>query len=365
MDSSRKLIIIVDDNLANLQAGKDALSDNYRVLTIASGAKMLEMVGRFTPALILLDVDMPEMNGYDVIKVLKSRPETRDIPVIFLTGMSDAASEITGLDLGAVDYIAKPFSPPLLNKRIELHLLVESQRCALLDYNTRLQDMVAVKTKSVLKLQNKLLQAMSELGEGRDDVTGNHIARTQHCLDVLFNAMKESGMYAEQMEEWDIELLLRSSQLHDIGKIAISDSILKKPGKLTEDEFNAMKEHVVMGVRFIEKLDDGEDDSHFLQYARIFAEYHHEKWNGTGYPKGLAGEAIPLLGRLMAMADVYEALTSLRPYKKAFSHEEAMRIVLENRGTHFDPALVDLFARAADQLQTLPVSAPQDGGGGT
>ncbi|MDR0439920.1 MAG: response regulator [Candidatus Accumulibacter sp.] len=358
MDSSRKLIIIVDDNLTNLRAGKDALTDKYTVLTIASAAKMLEMVDRFSPALILLDVDMPEMTGYDAIKILKSRPETRDIPVIFLTGMSDAASELTGLDLGAVDYITKPFSPPLLNKRVELHLLVESQRRALLDYNNNLQDMVNAKTKTVFKLQNKLLQAMSELVEGRDDVTGNHIARTQHCLDILLNEIKNSKMYAGQAQTWDIDLLLRSSQLHDIGKVAISDSILKKPGKLTEDEFNSMKEHVAIGVKFIEKLDDGEDDSNFLQYAKTFAGYHHEKWDGTGYPNGLAGEDIPLLGRLMAIADVYEALTSVRPYKKAFPHEAAARILLESKGTHFDPALITLFERVADKFQEEPAIGP-------
>jgi putative two-component system response regulator len=363
MANNRELIIIVDDNIANLQVGKDALSGTYRVLTIASAPKMLEMVDRFPPALILLDVDMPEMSGYDAIKILKSREETRDIPVIFLTGMSDAASEITGLDLGAVDYIVKPFSPPLLHKRIELHLLLKSQRRELLDYNNNLQFMVEAKTKTVVKLQNKILQAMSELVEGRDNVTGNHIERTLHCLDILLNAVKKSKIYDKYVETWDIELLLRSSQLHDIGKIGISDSILKKPGKLTEDEFSAMKEHVAIGVGFIEKLDDGEDDSNFLRHARIFAEYHHEKWNGSGYPKGLTGEDIPLLGRLMAIADVYEALTSVRPYKKAFPHDEAVRIILESGGTHFDPALITLFEQVAEQFQGSPEVASQHQGG--
>jgi putative two-component system response regulator len=333
------------------------------------------MVGRFAPALILLDVDMPEMSGYDAIKILKSRAETRDIPVIFLTGMTDAASEITGLDLGAVDYIVKPFSPPLLHKRIELHLLLESQRRTLIDYNLQLesqrqtlleynnnlQGIVETKTKTVLKLQNKIIQAMSELVEGRDRVTGNHIERTIHSLNILLHAVKNSEMYMEQVKTWNIELLLRSSQLHDIGKIGICDSILKKPGKLSQDEFSAMQEHVAIGVGFIEKLDDGEDDSNFLRYARIFAEYHHEKWNGSGYPKGLAGEDIPLLGRIMAIADVYEALTSVRPYKKAFSHEESVRIILESGGTHFDPGLITLFEQTADQLQGSPAIAAQPG----
>ncbi|MDR1084269.1 MAG: response regulator [Deltaproteobacteria bacterium] len=354
MSGSRELIIIVDDNLANLQAGKDALSDTYKVLTIASASKLLEMVGRFSPALILLDVEMPEMNGYDAIKILKTQPETKNIPVIFLTGMTDAASEITGLDLGAVDYIVKPFSAPLLHKRIELHLLLEAQRRKLLDYANNLESMVETKTKTVLKLQNKILQAMSELVEGRDDVTGNHIERTIHCLNILLNEVKITEKYRVQVESWDVGLILRSSQLHDIGKIGISDSILKKPAKLTDDEFEAMKQHVDIGVRFIEKLDDGEADINFLRYAKMFAEFHHEKWNGTGYPKGLAGADIPLLGRLMAIADVYEALTSVRPYKRAFSHKEASKIIVESSGTHFDPELVKLFENVADRFQTSP-----------
>ncbi|MDR3299479.1 MAG: response regulator [Candidatus Accumulibacter sp.] len=403
---SRELIIIVDDNLVNLQDGKDALSDRYKVLTFNSAATMLRSIDRFSPALILLDVDMPEMGGYEAIKVLKNRAETKDVPVIFLTGMSDAKSEMTGLELGAVDYITKPFSPPLLKKRVELHLLFEANKRALierndilqdiataksktigvmqnkllqttaeliekrelseqvvLEYNDNLQDMETARSRAVGRLQNKLLQVMAELIERRDNVIGSHhIARTLHCLKVMLEAMKESKMYDEDVKTWNFSLLLRSSQLHDIGNIGISDNILKKPGKLTNDEFEAMKEHVDIGVGLIKRLDDGdggEDGGNFLRYARIFAEYHHEKWDGSGYPKGLAGKKIPLLGRVMAIADVYEVLTSERPYKQAFTHEEAVRIILEGKGKHFDPELVTLFEQVADRLRVSQTYSAQ------
>ncbi|MDR0881075.1 MAG: response regulator [Candidatus Adiutrix sp.] len=349
-NDSRKLIMMVDDNLANLATAQSALSDDYALLTVPSPGKMLELLERHTPKLILLDVDMPEMSGFEAIKLLKNRAKTRDIPVIFLTALSHAENEIEGLSLGAIDYVAKPFSPPLLKKRIEMHLLVESQRQELRNYNDNLMKMVEAKTKTVLKLQNKLLTAMAELVEGRDSITGSHIERTRRTLGILLARVLEEGLYQEEASGWDMELLLQSSQLHDVGKIAINDVILKKPGKLTEDEAEEMKKHVAYGIGFIERLEDEEDDSLFLRYAETFAGYHHENWDGSGYPRGLKGEAIPLLGRLMALADVYDALTSDRPYKKAFSHSTSVAIIREGSGTHFDPALVSLFERVADEI---------------
>ncbi|MDR1424508.1 MAG: response regulator [Azoarcus sp.] len=351
---NRKLVMLVDDNPANLMVGKENLASDYRVLTMPSAAKMFEMLGKHTPELILLDVDMPEMNGYDAIRKLKADPGTTDIPVIFLTAMSDAEHELQGLSLGAIDYISKPFSAPLLRKRVEVHLLVESQRKDLKEYNDNLQEMVAAGMRTVLKLQNKVLRAMAELVEGRDTATGNHIERTQHCLGILLTAMIESNVYPEEVKKWNVELLLQSSQLHDVGKIAIQDSILKKPGKLTKEEFDEMKKHVIYGVEFIEKLEEDEDDSLFLRYAKTFVAFHHEKWDGSGYPYSLSGQNIPLLGRLMAIVDVYEALTSSRPYKDPFDHGTAVRIIREGRGTHFDPQLVDVFERCAGELRRLP-----------
>ncbi|MDR2055013.1 MAG: response regulator [Desulfovibrio sp.] len=347
MENSRQLIMLVDDLRTNLLAGKSALSENYTVLTVPSAVKMLEALKWCRPELILLDVVMPEMNGFEAIKILKDRPDTRDIPVIFLTALSESTNELEGLQLGAVDYITKPFSPPLLRQRIRLHLLLENQKRELQNYNDNLQDMVESKTKTILKLQNKILTAMAEMVEGRDGVTGDHIENTQRYLRSLLSSVTNAGLWPEQSLQWDIELLAQSSQLHDVGKISISDSVLKKPGKLTEEEFAEMKQHVSFGVNFIARLEDGEEDSRFLQYAKTFAAFHHEKWDGSGYPHGLSGEDIPVLGRIMAIADVYDALTSERPYKKPFSHEEAVGIILDGNGTHFDPTLIRLFEEEA------------------
>jgi len=357
-NSGSKLIMLVDDSIANLLTGKLALSDSYRVLTAGSAGIMLEELEWSRPELILLDVDMPEMNGFEAIKILKERPDTRDIPVIFLTAMNDIDNELKGLESGAVDYITKPFSAPLLRKRVELHLLLkdqnsvlERQKSELQNYNDNLQSMVEEKTKTIVKLQNKLLAGMAEMVEGRDGVTGGHIARTRRYLRILLDAAIKDGSWTKEASEWDIELLCQSCLLHDIGKIAISDSILKKTGKLTREEFAEMQRHTLFGVGFIEKLEDGEEDSAFLRFAKTFAGYHHEKWNGEGYPYKLSGEDIPLLGRMMAVVDVYDALASERPYKPAFSHDASVGIILESSGTHFDPMLVCLFRQVAGQFQ--------------
>jgi putative two-component system response regulator len=343
---NRKLLMLVDDELANIKVGRSVLADKYRVLSVTSAKKMLELLDRHVPALILLDISMPDMDGYEAIRILKGRPETRDIPVIFLTARSDSASEMEGLSLGAVDYISKPFSPPLLNKRLELHLQLK-------DYNDNLKAMVAAKTQTVLKLQNKILKAVAELVECRDYITGGHIGRTEQTLGVLVAALLDNELYLEQTAGWDIDLLLQSSQLHDVGKIGIRDSILLKPGPLTAEEFEAMKKHTTLGATIIERIEAGDEDSAFLTSAKIFAAYHHEKWDGSGYPCGLRGEAIPLLGRLMAIADVYDALVSERPYKKPLAHAEAVSLIRGGSGTHFDPALIRVFDAVADRFKSL------------
>jgi len=357
---SPPLIMLVDDSDVNLLTAKAVLSESCEVLTVNSAASMLAALEQSRPDLILLDVGMPEMNGFEAIGVLKARPETRDIPVIFLTVMDDSENELKGLTLGAVDYIGKPFFPPLLRKRVELHLLLqeqkhvlEQQKGALQHYNDKLRSMVEEKTRIITKLQNKLLAAMADMVEGRDGVMGDHNATTQRLLRIFLSTVIAAGLWAEETAEWDIDLLCQSCQLHDIGKITISDSILKKPGTLTAEESAEMRQHAVRGVGFIENLEDGEADSAFLRYAKIFAGYHHERWDGTGYPYGLAGEDIPLLGRLMAIVDVYDALIADRPYKKAFSHEEAVRIIVDGQGTHFDPALVGLFEKSAETFRLV------------
>ncbi|MFP3155169.1 response regulator [Lachnospiraceae bacterium ZAX-1] len=357
MNEKRPMIIIVDDNIANLRIGKTALADTYDVFTVLSAAKLFDLLERNQPDMILLDVDMPEMDGYKTIRILKSKPETRDIPVIFLTAKSDPDNELEGLSLGAIDYIAKPFLPPLLRKRVEVHLTVEVQKRTLeaqaleLQYfNKNLQRLVEEKTGKVFELQKTILKTVADLVESRDDITGGHVERTQCGLKLLVETLQEVGLYRDEMQNWDIELLTQSSQLHDVGKIAISDQILNKPGKLTPEEFEEMKKHTTIGVKIIERIQASTSESDFLTHAKIFAEAHQEKWDGSGYPAGLAGDEIPLQGRLMAIVDVYDALVSTRPYKKAFSHEEAKRIIIEGKGTHFDPVLVEVFEQMSDQF---------------
>jgi len=360
----RAAVMVVDDSLANLRVAKLALMQSYDVFTVPSAAKMFDVLGRSAPRLILLDVDMPGVDGFEAMRALKSGPATRDIPVIFLTAKADPESEMEGLALGATDYISKPFVPQLLLKRVELHLTVESQRRRLEEqaaelgasvmeiqrFNENLQRLVEEKTRDVLKLQNAILRGMADIVEGRDDATGGHIARTQRFLAELIGGLDAMGLYREDMQGWDMDLVIESSQLHDVGKIAVPDSILKKPGPLAKGEFEEMKKHVEHGVGIIERIESEVPGSDFLRYAKVFAKTHHEKWDGSGYPDGLAGGAIPLAGRLMAVADVYDALTSRRPYKAPFPHGEAARIVLGEGGRHFDPTLVEVFGRVADRF---------------
>jgi putative two-component system response regulator len=304
------------------------------------------------------------MNGYEAIKILKERPATRDILVIFLTGKSDSESELEGLSLGAVDYISKPFMPPLLKKHVELHLTVEEQKRRLEDqarvlkehqtelqkFNENHQKVVEEKTGKVVELQRAILKNRRRSRRKPRRHYRGHVERTQHGLKVLIEGMEDLGLYREQVEGWDKDLMLQSSQLHYVGKIAIADSILNKPGRLTQEEFEEIKKHTTIGVQIIEKIEANTSESEFLKYAKVFAGTHQEKWDGIGYPMGLAGEEIPLQGRLMAIADVYDALVSDRPYKKALSHEEAVQIILRGKGTHFDPVLIDVFEQVADQF---------------
>lgn len=353
MENKRHKVMLVDDNITNLTVGKNALIDKYDVFTIPSGEKLLKVLERTIPDLILLDIDMPDMTGYDVIKILKEKEETAKIPVIFLTAKTDAEDEIKGLSLGAIDYIVKPFSPPLLQKRIEVHLLVEKQTQQLQNYNDNLQEMVREKTKTVYELQNAILETVAELVECRDDITGGHIERTQSFLKSMVNVLNRENVYQDIMSTWELEFLVQSAQLHDVGKIAIKDSILRKPGRLTDEEFDEMKKHTSFGEAVIEKIEKSTTEQTFLTHAKIFAGTHHEKWDGTGYPRGLKGEAIPLQGRIMAIADVYDALISERPYKRAFTHEEAVKVICDGSGTQFDPTLVDLFVKISDEFDEI------------
>jgi putative two-component system response regulator len=343
-----KTIFVVDDNDTNLVAAKTALEGTYRTFTISSAARLFKLAEKIKPDLILLDVEMPDLDGFSAMAMMKTDPNLSallaNIPVIFLTAVQDSNAELRGFELGAVDFISKPFSPPILLKRIESH--IETDR------------IIKNSQKSLRNIQNAMLAVIAELVENRDKVTGGHIERTQQYLQILVDELIRTGTYADQISKWNLSLLLPSAQLHDVGKITISDLILNKPGKLTDEEFKIIKTHASEGERIIDEIMDKTDDDGFLMHAKMFAAYHHEKWNGTGYPRGLAGEDIPLEGRIMAIADVYDALISVRPYKKAFSHEQAVEILLADSGTHFDPELIKVFKNIADDfwIQSMNMS---------
>lgn len=357
---NKKTIILVDDNITNLIVGKEALSETYNTLTVPSAEKLFNLLDTLTPDLILLDVKMPDMDGYEVIQILKEDPTKDEIPVIFLTSKNDNDSELKGLSLGAIDYISKPFSPPLLRKRIETHLIYFDQQKELTNYNKNLKSIVKEKTQTVIELQNAVLNTVAELVECRDDVTGGHISRTQKYLRVLLDEMIREGIYEEEVSTWDLDFILPSSQLHDVGKIMVPDNILKKPGKLTDEEFEEIKKHAEYGANIIDMISENATDKAFLNHARIFALNHHEKWDGTGYPNRLKGEEIPLQGRLMAIADVYDALVSERPYKPPMPHEEARQIIVEGSGKQFDPALITAFGAVENKYKEIMADSEKE-----
>jgi len=364
METGRNKIILVDDNMANLAVGRNLLKVFYEVFPAPSAAKLFEILENIIPDLILLDIEMPETNGYEAIKKLKSSANFSDIPVIFLTSKTDEGSELEGFNLGAVDYISKPFSGPLLLKRIENQLLIVRQKkdllanqAALQDYADNLEIKVLEKTREVTNLQNTVIAAVADLVEFRDGCTGGHTSRTRLYLEVMINELIRRKVYMSEISKWNMDILLSSVQLHDVGKIAITDLILNKPGKLTPEEFEIMKTHVTIGVDAIKKIIGNTKEHDFLRYALLIAGTHHEKWDGSGYPNGLKGENIPLEGRLMAIVDVYDALISERPYKKAFTHEEANKIIEEGAGLHFDPILVDVFRSVEDEFARIAQSA--------
>ena len=353
----RACIFLVDDNIVNLNTGKSALGHKYTVITIPSGEKLFVALEKMKPDLILLDIDMPGMSGYDVIKGLKLSRETSEIPVIFLTGKREVNDEIQGFTLGAVDYITKPFSCTLLQKRVELHLLLKAREDELREFNGNLIKMVNARIDDISALQNAIIMWAAEVIEFRDEETGQHVERVQAYLHLLLEAMEESDLYASDIIAWDIDAFLKSALLHDVGKIKIRDDVLLKTSRLTDEELIGMQLHSLYGKTLLESLQDKVPNQTFLEYAKILAHRHHERWDGKGYPDGLKGDDIPLQARMMSIADVYDALISERPYKSALTHEEALRIIAQGRGTQFDPTLTDLFISLSDRIKSVSGAA--------
>jgi len=332
-----KTIFIVDDNDTNLMAAKTALDGTYKTFALPSAEKMFKLLEKITPDLILLDVDMPAIDGFQTMSILKADEKLKPIPVIFLTAKNDVEFEIHGFEMGALDFINKPFSAPVLIRRIETH--VEMDR------------LIKESQQAVRDIHNATISVIADLVESRDKVTGSHIERTQAYLEILLKALIRAGVYKEEISNWDKNLLLPSAQLHDVGKIKVSDLILNKPGKLTEEEFKLIKQHCTDGEKIIDEIIGKTKDDGFLRHAKKFAGYHHEKWNGTGYPRGLKEDEIPLEGRIMAIADVYDALVSERPYKRPFTHEQAVEIIKDGSGTHFDPKIVEAFLTVMEDFR--------------
>jgi putative two-component system response regulator len=339
-----KTIFIIDDSPTNLSVAEEVLEKHYEVLTFSSARKMFSILGKIVPDLILMDIEMPEMDGFETMKCLKAHDVYAEIPVIFLTALNDANNEVRGIEQGAVDFIAKPFSEPVLINRIERHLRID-------EMIRKRTEQLRERTMQLESLQNGIVHIMADIVENRDSNTGGHIERTSAYMKLLIEAMKTQGLYVDEISNWDLDSVVSSARLHDIGKVSIPDDILKKPAKLTQEEFTTMKTHSELGERIIEQMVKMTGDVEFLQNAKLTAAYHHERWDGKGYPYGLKGMDIPLHGRIMAIVDVYDALTSDRPYKKAFSDEEATRIILEESGKQFDPAIAMVFFQIKHQFQ--------------
>ncbi|MCL2002421.1 MAG: response regulator [Oscillospiraceae bacterium] len=340
----KKIIFIVDDNTTNLTVAEEALETHYRVVALSSAAQMFKVIQTLTPDLILLDIEMPEMCGLEALKRLKADAAYARIPVIFLTGLTDPADEAYGIELGAVDFITKPFSEPVLLNRVKNHLHIDE----LIRKRTK---QLLQRTEQLINLQNGIVYTLADIVESRDKDTGGHIDRTTVYMDILLNALVERGVYADEILGWDIEAVISSARLHDVGKISIPDVILNKPGALTKEEFETMKTHAAEGARILDRAMERTGDAVFLKNAKLIAAYHHERWDGSGYPYGLAGTEIPLHGRVMAVIDVYDALVSERPYKRAFSHDEAVRIITEDAGRHFDPLIAGVFGEVHDRFR--------------
>jgi len=352
--SEKATILTVDDTPANIDLVREVLSETYFVQAATSGKMALKIIEKKMPDLILLDVMMPEMDGYEVCEILKANEKTQDIPIIFLTAKVQVEDETKGLALGAVDYITKPISPPILLERVKNHLLLKAHQDFLKHQNEILEERVLERTVQMEELQDVAMVAMGALAESRDPETGNHIRRTQHYVKLLAIQLKDHPKFKDFLTPEVITSLYKSAPLHDIGKVGVEDSILLKPGKLTDEEFDEMKKHTTYGRDAIVAAEQNINVAdNFLTFAKEIAYGHQEKWDGSGYPEGVAGEDIPISARLMAVADVYDALISKRVYKPAFPHEKAVAIILEGKGSHFDPVMVDAFEVIADKFKEV------------
>ena len=348
-------VLLVDDAPENIELIGGLLSLHYRVKVASSGERALKMLSSGDPPdLILLDVVMPGISGWDVCRAIKAQPHLQHIPVIFLTARADMKDEREGLELGAVDYITKPISPPILMARVATHVQLKQARDLLRDNNAYLTAEVKRRTAEISALQDVTVVALASLAETRDNETGNHIRRTQLYIEALVTALRPHPKFADFLTEDEAAIIVRAAPLHDIGKVGIPDRILLKPGRLDPDEFEIMKTHTRLGHDALVRAEQAMPfKSRFLREARDIALSHHERWDGKGYPDGLAGDRIPVSARLMAVADVYDALISKRCYKEAMPQSAALEIIAQGAGTHFDPDIAAAFLSISDKVARI------------
>lgn len=344
--TARSTILVVDDTEANIDILVELLSDEYEVAVAMDGESALEILEEEHPNLILLDIMMPGIDGYEVCQRIKANERTWRIPIIFLTAVTDDSSEERGLSLGAVDYITKPFNPALVLARVKNNL-------ALQRYQDHLEVLVRERTEQLELVQQVTFESLASLAEYRDPETGGHIHRTQHYTRILAEKLATMSEFEILFSEDVINTVYRSTPLHDIGKVGVPDAILLKPGKLTDEEFEEMKKHTIYGRDAIAAAEKRLGGNSFLKIAREIAESHHEKWDGSGYPLGIKEEEISVFGRLMAIADVYDALVCKRVYKPPFSHKKAASIIIEGAGTHFDPKMVEAFTEIQEEFRRI------------
>ncbi len=342
----KKTIMVVDDDRLNLLVAQKLLGEDYHVAAVNSGELALHYLGKNLPDLVLLDIQMPVMDGLEVMRRLQENEQWRKIPVIFLTADRTEKTEETCFKMGAVDYIGKPFVPAIMMQRIHRTLELE-------DYKKNLEHMVEQQLQRITQLQQDIIFSMANLIESRDGTTGEHVKRTSGYVNLLVERMQERGLYEEKLTNKYVDYLRKAAPLHDIGKIAVPDAVLQKPGKLTKEEYDMIQIHAEEGGRLIRENMSRIADQEFVEIACDMAACHHEKWGGGGYPKGLKGEEIPLSARILAIADVFDALVSERQYKKGMSLEQAFAILEQERGKTFEPELLDVFLEAEDELRQM------------
>ncbi|NLK62836.1 MAG: response regulator [Fusobacteria bacterium] len=349
----KETLVIIDDTKENLDLLAELFKNDYNLRLFPSGELALKSIKSIIPDLILLDINMPGLNGYEVCEQLKKNEITEKIPVIFLSALNDKFDKVKAFEVGGVDYVTKPFHFEELNSRVRTHIKIKKLQNEIEYKNQNLEKIVEEKVTEIKNSQLATIITITKLSEARDDDTGRHIERLSTFSKMIAQNLYERGIYKEIIDDEFIDIIYHASPLHDIGKIGIRDNILLKPGKLTNEEFEIMKTHVTLGAETLLTIKKQYPYNKILNMGLKIAKYHHEKWDGSGYCEGLKGDEIPLCARILALCDVYDALRSKRVYKEAFSHEKSYDIILEGKGKHFDPNIVDSFVILAEEFRKI------------